>query len=58
MQMSDTAKAGNQSRTQDTSGGNIVGKGPTKHRLHQPPKFQGKSGTPDNQSTSRPKGST
>lgn len=56
--MSETAKAANQSRVQDTSGGNIVNKGPTKHRLHQPPKFQGKSGTPDNQSTNRGKGTT
>jgi len=39
-------------------GGNISGKGPTKHRLHQPPNFQGKSGQSDNQSTSRGKGRT
>jgi hypothetical protein len=56
--MSETAKAGNQSRTQDTSGGNIVGKGPTKQRLHKAPAFQGKSGQPDNQSTNRGKGTT
>lgn len=29
-----------------------------KNRLHQPPNIFGKSGQPDNQSTSRPKGST
>ena len=41
-----------------SGGGNISGKGPTKHRLHQPPSFQGKSGQGDNQSTSRGKGRT
>lgn len=56
--MSTGAKASNQSRTQDTSGGNIVGKPPTKHTLHQPPNFMGKAGQSDNQSTKRPKGST
>ena len=39
-------------------GGNISGKGPTKHRLHQPPNFQEKSGQSDNQSTFRGKGRT
>lgn len=39
-------------------GGNISGKGPSKHRLHQPPNFQGKSGQGDNQSTWRGKGKT
>ncbi len=56
--MSDTGSATRQSRTQDTSGGNIVGKGPTKQRLHKAPAFQGKSGKPDNQSTNRGKGTT
>ena len=37
-------------------GGNISNAGPTKHRLHQPPNFQGKSGQSDNQSTWRGKG--
>jgi len=41
-----------------SGGGNISGKGPTKHRLHKPPSFQGKSGQSDNQSTSRGKGRT
>lgn len=48
---------GKQHRTQDTSGGNVVGKAPG-FRLHQPPNFMGRSGQPDNQSTNRPKGST
>ena len=39
-------------------GGNISGKGPTRHRLHQPPNFQGRSGQGDNQSTFRGKGKT
>lgn len=56
--MSTGADASKQARTQDTSGGNIVNKGPTDHKLYQPPNFQGKSGQPDNQSTDRPKGST
>lgn len=56
--MSTGAEQSKQARAQDTSGGNIVGKGPTKHTLYQPPNFQGKSGQSDNQSTSRPKGST
>lgn len=54
----DTGKSGKHERTQDTSGGNIVNKGPTNHTLHQPPNFMGKSGQPDNQSTNRPKGTT
>lgn len=56
--MSTGADASKQSRTQDTSGGNIVGKAPDKNTLHQPPNFLGKDGTSNNQSTSRPKGST
>ena len=51
-------KSGQQYREQDTSGGNIVGKGPTDHKLFQPPDFMGKSGQPDNQDTNRPKGVT
>ncbi len=55
--MSTGGKRENQARTQDTSGGNIVGKAPSA-RLHQPPAFMGKSGTPDNQTTNRGKGRT
>jgi hypothetical protein len=55
--MSTGGKQENQARVQDTSGGNVVGKAPSA-KLYQPPAFMGKSGTPDNQSTSRPKGST
>ena len=47
-----------QARTQDTSGGNVVGKAPDKNKLYQPPAFMGKSGQGDNQSTNRAKGST
>lgn len=43
----------------DKSGGNLSGSGSPKHpTLYQPASFQGKSGQPNNQSTSRPKGST
>ena len=56
--MSTGAKKSNQAQQHDTSGGNIVGKGPTQHRLHQPPNFLGKSGQSDNQSTNRGKGRT
>jgi hypothetical protein len=56
--MSTGSKESNQARTQDTSGGNIVGKAPTKQTLYKPPNIFGKSGQSDNQSTSRPKGST
>jgi hypothetical protein len=52
------ASQSKQARTQDTSGGNVVNKAPDKNTLHQPPAFMGKSGTPDNQSTSRGKGRT
>ncbi len=45
-----------QHREDQSGGGNIHMKGPTKHRLHQPPNFMGKSGQGDNQSTKRPKG--
>jgi hypothetical protein len=55
--MSTGADQSKQARTQDSSGGNVVGKAPS-GTLHTPPAFLGKSGTPDNQSTSRPKGST
>jgi hypothetical protein len=51
------SKEQNQSRKQDSSGGNIVG-GPVKGRLHQPPKTlfgtDGKSG--QTQSTNRGSG--
>ena len=56
--MSTGAKASNQSRTQDSSGGNVVGKAPDKNVLYTPANFMDKSGQPDNQSTKRPKGST
>lgn len=55
--MSTGAKESNQARTQDSSGGNLVNKSPSA-RLYKVPPVQGKSGQPDNQSTSRPKGST
>lgn len=53
--MSDS-KASNQASLQSAEGGgNVQGlKAPT---LYQPAAFMGKSGTPDNQSTSRPQGS-
>lgn len=59
--MSTGGKMENQARTPDTdtSGGNSTGGTTMKApRLHQPPNFMGQSGQPDNQSTSRPKGST
>jgi len=56
--MSTGADQSAQSRTQDTSGGNIVNKGPTDHKLYQPPAFMDKSGQSNNQSTDRAKGST
>jgi hypothetical protein len=42
----------------DSSGGNSVGPALKAPNLYQPAKFMDKSGTPDNQSTNRPKGST
>ena len=39
-------------------GGNLSNKGPCRHRRHQPPNFQEKSGQSDNQSTFRGKGKT
>jgi len=56
--MSTGAKLENQSRTDQGGGRNIYNKAPTGQKLYQPPKFQGRSGQPDNQDTSRPKGST
>ncbi len=53
-----TGAPSNQNSSQDTSGGNIVGKAPTNHTLYTPPNFMEKSGQSDNQSTNRPKGST
>jgi hypothetical protein len=47
-----------QSQSQDSSGGNLANKDPNKPTLYQPAKFMDKSGQPDNQNTSRPKGST
>jgi hypothetical protein len=55
--MSTGAKQSNQARTQDTSGGNVVGKA-ISGKLYQPPAFLGKAGQSDNQSTSRGKGRT
>jgi hypothetical protein len=52
------AEASAQAETQNTQGGNIVGKAPSSPPLRQPPAIFGKSGQPDNQSTNRPKGST
>lgn len=49
----DSGNSGKQSRDQDTSGGNIVNKGPTNHTLHQPPNFMGESGKPDNRPMDR-----
>ena len=51
------SKESNQHRSDQSGGGNVVGRAP-KSRLHQPPAFQGKSGQPDNQSTNRGKGRT
>lgn len=56
--MSTGAVPANQDTGADPSGGNVVDRAPTNHKLYQPPAFQGKSGQPDNQSTDRPKGST
>lgn len=55
--MSTGGKRENQSSTKSAEGGGNITqlKAPT---LFQPAKFMDKSGTPDNQSTSRPKGST
>jgi hypothetical protein len=55
--MSTGAKKDAQCRTDQSGGGQVVGR-PPKSRLHQPPNFQGKSGQPDNQSTWRGKGKT
>ena len=56
--MSTGAEQSKQSRTQDTSGGNLVNKNPSPPKRLTVPAVAGKSGQPDNQSTSRPKGST
>jgi hypothetical protein len=48
-------EASNQNSSQDTSGGNVVGKAPSAD-LYQPAKFMGKSGQPDNQEVFRGKG--
>lgn len=56
--MSTGAKLENQSRVDQSGGAQIINKTPTDPPLRQPPRFQGKSGTPDNQDTNRPKGST
>jgi hypothetical protein len=44
-----------QSRDSQAGGAQLVGKAPSAPR-RAPPKFLGKSGTPDNQTTSRGKG--
>jgi len=53
------ATGGKQSKQEGTG---LAGGGNTgtykQNRLHQPPNFMGKSGQPDNQSTSRGKGRT
>lgn len=55
--MATGGKLSKQSNENQSGGGNVVGAAP-KSRLHQPPNFMGKSGQPDNQSTSRGKGRT
>lgn len=50
--MSTGATPSNQSREQNTSGGNLVGSAPSAP-LRQVPDFQGKAGQSDNQSTNR-----
>jgi hypothetical protein len=57
IEVSTGAVESNQARPQDTSGGNLVGKNPDPVDARKVPAFQGKSGQPDNQSTSRPVGS-
>ncbi len=58
--MSTGADASKQKTGADSSGGNIVDKGPTNHKLYQPPStIVGRGGSNgDTQSTNRPKGST
>lgn len=53
--MATGAKQSNQERGDQSGGGQLVGKAPSAPSLPVP-NFQGKSGQPDNQSTSRPKG--
>lgn len=55
--MSTGAKKENQCRSDQSGGGNVVGKAPG-GRLHQPPKFMGSDGKSDNRSTNRGKGRT
>lgn len=56
--MSTGAKPENQKTGADASGGNVVDRAPANNTLHQPPNFLGQGGTPNNQSTSRGKGTT
>jgi len=49
------ASASNQSRQDQSGGGNVVGKAPS-GKLHQPPAIFGDSGKPDNRPTNRGKG--
>ena len=51
------AKMGNQSKTDQSGGGQLVGRAPSAP-IRMVPNFQGKSGQGDNQSTMRPKGSS
>ena len=53
--MSTGAKLGNQSRTDQKGGAQLVGKAPSAP-VRKVPAFQGKSGQPDNQSTNRGSG--
>lgn len=55
--MSTGGSVSKQSRVDQKGGAQVVGAAP-KSRLHQPPAVMGKSGQPDNQSTSRGKGRT
>ena len=56
--MSTGAKRENQSRVDQSGGGQSQGATGPSSRLYQPPKFMGRSGMSDNQSTSRGKGRT
>jgi hypothetical protein len=52
MTLSTGAKESNQHRSEQSGGGNLVGKAPS-GVLYTPPDFQGKSGQSDNQDTNR-----
>lgn len=55
--MSTGASQDRQSRSDQSGGGNLVGKAPSAPE-RKVPDFQGKSGQPDNQSTNRGAGRT